>query len=233
MNKSCVYNWVQAASHTAGTTCCKSLFSVLLRTCRFLSFCCVCEVHLCLCVLTTAVASLQSEGSTSCSCVPSLCILRLCFLLFCVAVSDGSRTSSSSRCVTQSQEDLKRREANSWSYLLSVVQLRLPLGWLCFTGYYTSMEQKTVLTSDLMQVSNAKSMASNRGLCGDKGIILMETDKLCSHGLTSLYHRNGEAAKQSHFNQERRTTQGEWGLVIKVITGQFTAVVNGWQQECW
>lgn len=80
MNKSCVYNWVQATSHTAGTTCCKSLLSVLLRTCRFLSFCCVCEVHLCLCVLTTAVASLQSEGSTSCSCVPSLCILRLCFL---------------------------------------------------------------------------------------------------------------------------------------------------------
>lgn len=94
-------------------------------------------------------------------------------------------------------------------YLLSVIHIKTHTWVLCFAGYYTSMEQKTVLTSDLMQVSNAKSMASNRGLCGDKGIILMETDKLCSHRLTSLYHRNGEAAKQSHFNQECGTTQGE------------------------
>lgn len=90
-------------------------------------------------------------------------------------------------------------------YLLFVIQIKIHT-WVGLAEYYTSMEQKTVPTSDLMQVSNAKSMASNRGLQGDKGMILMETDKLCSHRLTSLYHRNGEAAKQSHFNQERRTT---------------------------
>lgn len=93
-------------------------------------------------------------------------------------------------------------------YLLSVIQIKSHTWLSCFPGYYTSMEQKTVLTSDLMQVSNTKSMASNRGLWGDKGIILIETDKLCSHRLTSLYHRNGEAANQSHFNQECRTTRG-------------------------
>lgn len=118
-------------------------------------------------------------------------------------------------------------------YLLSVTQIKSHTRVSCFAGYYTSMEQKTVLTSDLMQVSNTKSMASNGGLWGDKGIILIEADKLCSHRLTSLYHWNGEAANQSHFNQEGRTTQGEWGLVIKVIRGQCTAVVSGWQQEQW
>lgn len=94
-------------------------------------------------------------------------------------------------------------------YSLFVIQIKSHTWVSCFAGYYTSMEQKTVLTSDLMQVSNTKSMASNRGMWGDKGIILMETDKLCSHRLTSLYHHNGEAANQSHFNQECRTTQGE------------------------
>lgn len=126
--------------------------------------------------------------------------------LFCVAVSDGARTSLSSRCATQSLEDLKRREANSWSYCLKIItcylwyKLRVKLS-LVFCWVLYKHGTKDCPHLNLMQVSNAKSMASNRGLWGDKGIILMETDKLCSHRLTCLYHRNGEAAKQSHFNQ--------------------------------
>lgn len=151
----------------------------------------------------------QCKGNTLCSCVASFYILRLCFLSVLCQMDQGLLQVCNSVIRGLKQKGSKFMELLPEDYyLLSVIQIKSHTWLSCFPGYYTSMEQKTVLTSDLMQVSNTKSMASNRGLWGDKGIILIETDKLCSHRLTSLYHRNGEAANQSHFNQECRTTRG-------------------------
>lgn len=171
--------------------------------------------YICACgSCTAAVASLQSAGSTSRSCVPSLYILKLCFLTVFYCCVRWIKDFFILQMCNSVIRGLKEKGSKSIGllpegyYLLSVIQIKSHTWVSWCAGYYTSMEQKTVLTSDLKQVSKAKSMASNRGLWGNKGIILMEADKLCSHRLTSLYHRNGEAAKQTHFNQECRTTQG-------------------------
>lgn len=113
---------------------------------------------------------LYSEGSTSCSCVPRLCILQLCFLtvLYCCVrwIKDFFILQVCNSVI----RGLKEKGSKFMEllpedyYLLSVIKSQSHAWVSCFAGCYTSMEQKTILSSDFMQVSNAKSMASKRGL---------------------------------------------------------------------